>query len=124
MIKKIAICPQCSKKIPCEGKKGQTVEVVCSSCGKKGRILFGDLLEIDFYPLNEPFAFVKILKDPESLDQHYRVIEPILREDEEKTLLFIEDMLIKSINVRLDEIEKNRVEKLLVDHIDRIVKDY
>ncbi len=124
MIKKLAICPQCNSKIPCEGEEGQTVEVICSSCGKKGRILFESLLEIDFYPVNEPFAFVKILKDPETLDQHYRAIEPILTMDEEKTLLFIENMLMKSINVRLDEVESNRVEKLLVDHIDRIVKDY
>ncbi len=124
MIKKIAICPQCNTKIPCEGEKGQTVEIICSSCGKKGRILFETLLEIDFYPVNEPFAFIKILKDPESLDQHYRAIEPILTTEEDKTLRFIQDALMKSINVRLDEVEPNHVEKLLVDHIARIAKDY
>ena len=124
MIKKIAICPQCNTKVPCEGEKGQTVKIICSSCGKKGIVIIEGLLEIDFYPVNEPFAFVKILKDPETLDQHYRTIEPILTEDEKKTLRFIQDELIKSINVRLDEIVPNLVEKMLVNHIAQIVKDY
>jgi len=124
MIKKIAICPQCNTKILCEGEKGQRVEVVCSNCGKKGMVFFEHLEELDFYPVNEPFAFIKILKNPESLDQYYRVIEPILTEQEKKTLQFIQETLIKLINVRLDEIESNRVEKLLVEHIDQIRKDY
>ena len=124
MIKKIAICPQCNTKILCEGEKDQRVEVVCSNCGKKGMVFFEHLEELDFYPVNEPFAFIKILKDPESLDQYYRVIEPILTEQEKKTLQFIQETLIKLINVRLDEIESNRVEKLLVEHIDQIRKDY
>ena len=124
MIKKIAICPQCSTKILCEGEKDQRVEVTCTNCGKKGMVFFEHLEELDFYPVNEPFAFIKILKDPESLDQYYRVIEPILTEQEKKTLQFIQETLIKLINVRLDEIESNRVEKLLVEHIDQIRKDY
>ncbi len=124
MIKKIAICPQCSTKILCEGEKDQRVEVTCTNCGKKGMVFFEHLEELDFYPVNEPFAFIKILKDPESLDQYYRVIEPILTEQEKKTLQFIQETLIKLINVRLDEIESNRVEKLLVEHINQIRKDY
>jgi len=124
MIKKIAICPQCSTKILCEGEKDQRVEVTCTNCGKKGMVFFEHLEELDFYPVNEPFAFIKILKDPESLDQYYRVIEPILTEQEKKTLQFIQETLIKLINVRLDEIESNSVEKLLVEHINQIRKDY
>jgi len=124
MIKKIAICPQCSTKILCESEKDKRVEVTCTNCGKKGMVFFEHLEELDFYPVNEPFAFIKILKDPESLDQYYRVIEPILTEQEKKTLQFIQETLIKLINVRLDEIESNRVEKLLVEHIDQIRKDY
>ena len=124
MIKKIAICPQCNSKISCSGEQGETIEVKCSNCGKNGTIYVEKLQELDFYPVNEPFAFVKILKDPETLDQHFRVIEPILTESEEKILQFIQETLIKIINVRLDEVESDRVEGLLVKHIDQILSDY
>jgi len=124
MIKKIAICPQCDSKIPCEGEEGDTIEVTCSNCNKKGKVTFGRLKELDFYPVNEPFAFVKILKDPETLDQYYRVIEPALTEEENKNLKFIKKTLIKLINTRLDEIESEHVEGLLIKHINKIILDY
>ncbi len=124
MIKKIAICPECKSKISCTGEKGDIVEVKCNNCGNNGKIFFGNLNEIDFYPVKEPFAFIKILKDPETLDQHYRVIEPILTEPEEKILRFIKETLIGLINVRLDEVESDSVEGLLIKHIDQILLDY
>ncbi len=124
MIKKIAICPECKSKISCTGEKGDIVEVKCNNCGNNGKIFFGNLNEIDFYPVKEPFAFIKILKDPETLDQHYRVIEPILTEPEEKILRFIKETLVKLINVRLDEVESDSVEGLLIKHIDQVLLDY
>jgi flagellar protein FlaI len=124
VIKKIAICPKCKSKISCTGEKGDIVEVKCNNCGNNGKIFFGNLNEIEFYPVKEPFAFIKILKDPETLDQHYRVIEPILTEPEEKILRFIKETLIKLINVRLDEVESDSVEGLLIKHIDQVLLDY
>ena len=124
MIKKIAICPKCKSKISCTGEKGDIVEVKCNNCGNNGKIFFGNLNEIDFYPVKEPFAFIKILKNPETLDQHYRVIEPILTEPEEKILRFIKETMIKLINVRLDEVESDSVEGLLIKHIDQVLLDY
>ena len=123
-MKKIAICPKCKSKIPCSGEKGQIVEVKCSKCGKKGNILFGQLTEIDFYPIKEPFVFIKILKDPETLDQHYRVVEPVLTDTEEKILDFIKNELIKQINVRLDEVKPDEVEDLIIKKIDDIITKY
>ncbi|MCK5459038.1 MAG: type II/IV secretion system ATPase subunit, partial [Thermoplasmatales archaeon] len=124
MIKKIAICPKCKSKISCTGEKGDIIEVKCNNCGNNGKIFLGNLNEIDFYPVKEPFAFIKILKNPETLDQHYRVIEPILTEPEEKILRFIKETLIKLINVRLDEVESDSVEGLLIKHIDQALLDY
>ena len=124
MIKKIAICPKCKTKNYCTGEKGDIIEVKCDNCGNTGKVFFGNLEEIDFYPVKEPFAFIKILKDPETLDQHYRVIEPILTEPEEKILQFIKETLIKLINVRLDEVEVDSIEGVLIKHIDQILLDY
>jgi len=37
-IKKTVRCPDCTKKIECEGKPGKTMYVECPDCGKKGEI--------------------------------------------------------------------------------------
>jgi len=133
MIKKIAICPQCHAEISCEGEPGQKVIVKCNQCGKKGLITFAEnevakaekkLVELDFYPVLEPFAYIKILKDTDSLDKYYKVIEPHLTETEQTSLNFIQNTLMNLIDIRLDELEQPKVEKFLLDRIDRIIRDY
>jgi len=124
--KKIAICPQCHTKITCEGEPGQKIDVECSSCGKKGVVKFEkqELEELDFYPLNEPFAYVKILKDVSTLDKYYKVIEPHLTADEQKILKFIQETLVKSLNINLDELETKKVDHYLDSQVEQIITDY
>ena len=124
MIKKVAICPYCKTKIQCVGEQGEKKEVVCKSCGKSGIVTFENLEEIDKYPVNEPYTYIRILKDPDTLEKHYRVIEPVLNEPEKKILYHVQEKLIKLINVRLDEIESEKAENLLIKHITQILTDY
>ncbi|DAC72404.1 MAG TPA: secretion system protein E [Thermoplasmata archaeon] len=133
MIKKIAVCPECHSKIPCEGELGQKVTVKCEQCGKKGIVVFAshdinidekNLVELECYPVIEPFAFVKILKDTSSLDKFYKVIEPQLSEPEHNSLEFIQETLMHSIDIRLDELDAKKVEAFLIERIDHIIKDY
>ncbi|MCX6662618.1 MAG: type II/IV secretion system ATPase subunit, partial [Euryarchaeota archaeon] len=133
MIKKIAVCPECHSKISCEGEPGQQVTVKCAQCGKKGMVVFAshevsldekNLVELDFYPVNEPFAYIKILKDTASLDKFYKAIEPQLSDAEHISSDFIQDTLMNSIDVRLDELDISKVEAFLIERIDQIIKDY
>jgi archaeal flagellar protein FlaI len=133
MIKKIAVCPECHTKITCEGEPGQKVTVECTQCKKKGVVAFAahevsldekNLVELDFYPVTEPFAYVKILKDTASLDKFYKIIEPQLTDVERTALNFIQETLMNSIDVMLNEIQKNKVEGYLTERIDRIIRDY
>jgi archaeal flagellar protein FlaI len=133
MIKKIAICPECHTELSCEGEPGQKVKVTCMKCGKQGTISFSskevtleekNLVELDFYPVLEPFAYVKILKDSVSLDKFYKVIEPQLSEKEQSSLTFVQQSLMSSIDVRLDELEQTKIESFLIERIDRIIKDH
>ena len=106
MLKKIAICPQCQTKIICEGEQGQQVKIQCTKCDKKGLVTFEEELshtftnfdELDFYPVNEPFAYIRILKDRETLDRFYKVIEPFLNEKEQRVLDFIQNALYPFTN--------------------------
>jgi flagellar protein FlaI len=133
MIKKIAVCPECHSKITCEGESGQKVTVKCAKCGKKGIVVFStrevsldekNLVELDRYPVIEPFAYIKILKDTASLDKFYKAIEPQLTDAERNSLDFIQDSLMNSIDIRLDELDTSKVEAFLIERIDHIVKDY
>jgi len=49
--------------------------------------------ELDFYPLHEPFAFVEILREKESLEKCYFLVEIELTEREEKLLNFIQETM-------------------------------
>jgi len=125
MAKKIAICPSCHTKITVEGTPGQKAKVVCPDCKKTGTIVFSsELKELDFYPLNEPFAYAKILKNADTLEKYYKTIEPNLTKEEQNALDFIWETLMKSFNIRLDELEEKEIEQYLKEQIDRIITEY
>ena len=125
MPKKIAICPSCHTKITVEGKPGEEKKVECPKCKKTGKISFkSELKELDFYPLNEPFAFAKIIKNLDTLEKYYKVIEPYLTPDEQKTLNFIWETLMKSLNMRLDELDDKKIENYLTEQVENVIKNY
>jgi len=125
MQQKIAICPGCQTKIPSEGEVGQKIKVKCPNCHRKGTIVFKtELQELDFYPLNEPFVYAKILKNKETLEKAYKVIEPYLSDDEQKILNFIWETLLKTFNLRLDELDSNKIEKYLTKQIEQVIDNY
>jgi len=125
MHKKIAICPACHTKIPTNGKLGQKVNIQCPNCHRKGTIVFkADLQELDFYPLNEPFAHAKILKNKESLERTYKVIEPFLSAEEQKVLNFVWETLLKTFNMRLDEIDNSKIENYLIKQTEHVINNY
>jgi len=84
----------------------------------------GDIDQLGFYPVNEPFAYVKILKDTKSLDKYYKVIQPHLSEQEDEIFNFIQEKLIKSMDMRLDELDPDHAESFLVEYLDQIMKDH
>jgi len=125
MLKKIAICPECNTKIPCEGELNQKVDIKCPNCGRTGSIIFkSEFKELDFYPLNEPFAYAKILKNTDTLEKTYKLIEPILSNEEQKTLNFIWETLLKTFNMRLDELDSKKVEDYLIEQVENVIDSH
>ena len=125
MLRKIAICPGCHTKISCEGEIDQKIKVKCSNCGRTGSITFkSELKELEFYPLNEPFAYAKILKNMDSLEKTYKVIEPYLTKEEQKILNFVWETLLKTFNMRLDELDSKNVEDYLTEQVENVIDGY
>ena len=79
--------------------------------------------ELDFYSLYEPFAFVEILREKETLDKCYFLVEIDLTPDEQRTLEFIQDTM-DQIVISAEEIEVKGEEKYLSERITQVIQEY
>ena len=122
-----------NSEVVVEGNPSQKIKIKNPKCNEEDTVASAkeevlsektDLEEIDFYPLNEPYAYVRILKDTGSLDKYYWVEEPTLKKDESKILNFIQETLIRTLDVCLDQLESDVVDDFLVKNVDQIIKDY
>jgi flagellar protein FlaI len=79
--------------------------------------------EIDFYPIHEPFAYVEIIREKESLDKRYVLLEMQLSKDEEYLLKFIKETLDGFI-FKTSDLESKGEDKYLTEKVDLIIEDY
>jgi flagellar protein FlaI len=79
----------------------------------------------EVYPLQEPYVYAAIVKEPETQRTRYEIIEPTLQPDEEKHLREIKNFLMEELDVSLKEIEsKEKAENYLNKKIRELVKKY
>jgi flagellar protein FlaI len=77
------------------------------------------------YPIQEPYVYAAIIKDPENQKVRYEIIEPTLQEEEEKQLKELKSLLMQEVDVNSNEIEtKEKAEKYLRERTKEIVKKY
>lgn len=77
------------------------------------------------YPIQEPYVYAAIIKDPETQKEHYEIIEPTLHIEEEKKLKEIKTLLMDEIDVDLKEIEtKEKAENYLKEQTNKTIKKY
>jgi flagellar protein FlaI len=97
----------------------QQPAVVISSEAKKPTVFQ------EVYPLQEPYVYAAIAKEPETQKIRYEIIEPTLQPDEEKHLSEIKSFLMDELDVSLKEIEsKEKAENYLKQKIKEIVKKH
>ena len=80
--------------------------------------------EITFYPVNRPYAYVKILRDKEAAEKIYFVLEPELDEREQRYFDFIRETLDGLAEADLASMEKKGSERYIEEVVDRIIEDY
>jgi flagellar protein FlaI len=77
------------------------------------------------YPIQEPYIYAAIIKDPETQKTVYEIIEPTLQKEEEKQLQEIKAFLMDEVDVNLKEIEtKDKAEHYLKEKTLQIIKKY
>ena len=90
---------------------------------EKEGILEADVWEeVEVYPLIQPFSYAYIVKNTETHERRYFLLEPILGEKDKKDLGFIKETL-QTYTVDTTQLDKSK-EEILTNQIAQIITDY
>ncbi len=79
----------------------------------------------EVYPIEEPYVYAAVVRDPTTQRVRYEVIEPTLLKEEEDELKEIKHILIEEIDVNLKDIEtREKAAEYLEDKVREIVREY
>ena len=78
----------------------------------------------DLYPVQEPYAYVRITYNESTHEHRYEVIEPPLSDREANILAFIESTIVDVIEVGLSAMTKEQAAEMLRKHADEVIYDY
>jgi len=79
----------------------------------------------EVYPVNEPYAYAAIVKEPDTQKIRYEVIEPTLSRDEGTRLEEIKTLLMDEVDISLKEIEtREKAEEYLERRVREVIRDY
>ncbi len=78
---------------------------------------------IEEYPAQEPYSYIKILRNKDTSELLYYVVEPTLTPEEVDTMNQIKDILITSIVVYPEEVGEDK-KRFIEDLVERVVADY
>lgn len=82
------------------------------------------LEEIEVYPVNEPFAYVRIIYDHATHEYTYQVLEPLLTEPEKDLLKELKERLFETLDINTKDISKDEARVKLRSAADDIMNDY
>lgn len=80
--------------------------------------------EVELYPVNEPFAYVRIIYDNSTHEHVYQIIEPELNTAERELLEELEMRLFETLDVNTKDLSYETARKALRDAVDEIIHDY
>lgn len=81
-----------------------------------------NLSVVETHPINEPYAFVRILFDNKGHEYIYEVMEPNIEERE--IFDFLKNTLIKTLNINLEEFSSGKARDFLRKYVNKIMQDY
>ncbi|KAF1075578.1 type II/IV secretion system ATPase subunit [Methanogenium sp. MK-MG] len=80
--------------------------------------------EIELYPVNEPYAYIRIIFDHNSHEYLYTVIEPELSDGEKILLQELTQRLFETLDINTKDLTKERAYATLTEAVDNIIFDY
>ena len=82
------------------------------------------LEEVELYPVNEPYSYVRISYNPGTHTYLYEILEPEMGPGEKELFAEIKIRLTETLDVSLNELEENGAKKYLKDKVYDILWDY
>ncbi len=77
------------------------------------------------YPIQEPYVYAAIVKDPETQKTRYEIIEPTLQKEEEQQLKELKSFLMEEVDVNIREIEtREKAGNYLKEKSKEVIKKY
>ena len=80
--------------------------------------------EVELYPVNEPYAYVRITYDKNSNEYLYNVLEPNLNKAEWELFAEIEQRLFETLDVNTKSITNDEAREILRTAVLEILRDY
>jgi flagellar protein FlaI len=80
--------------------------------------------EMEMYPVNEPFAYIRITYDHSTHEYTYHVLEPVLTEAEKELLVELKERLFDTLDINTKDISKEEARHKLRTSADDIIADF
>jgi flagellar protein FlaI len=80
--------------------------------------------EMEMYPVNEPYAYIRITYDHSTHEYTYNVLEPILTEPEKELLRELKDRLFDTLDINTKDITKDEARRKLRTFSEEIMTDF
>ncbi len=80
--------------------------------------------EIELYPVNEPYAYVRVTYDGATHEYTYHVIEPALTPAEQELFTEIKERLFETLNIATRDLTRDAAKKALRESANTIIADY
>jgi flagellar protein FlaI len=80
--------------------------------------------EMEIYPVNEPYAFIRITYDHSTHEYTYHVLEPVLTEQEKELLAELKERLFDTLDINTKDISKEDARRKLRASADDIITDF
>ena len=80
--------------------------------------------EMEMYPVNAPYAYVRVIYDHSTHEYTYQVIEPVLSEPEKDLLKELKERLFETLDINTKDISKEEARRQLRSSVDDILADY
>jgi flagellar protein FlaI len=79
---------------------------------------------IEVYPVNEPYAYVRILYDDSTMEYIYEIIEPVLTAEEKELMEEVKEGVLERLDINMSNVTKEKAQKALVKYFDEVISDY
>jgi archaeal flagellar protein FlaI len=80
--------------------------------------------EMEMYPVNEPFAYVRITYDHATHEYMYHVLEPLLSDPEKDLLKELKERLFETLDINTKDISKEDARQKLRSAANEIMEDF